>query len=73
MRGSQGSSRGDTWGGGTFDDLCDSIFSLSIILQLMMISIFFFFCFFNISILEDSVEALSGTKNLQSIAFTIKN
>ena len=59
-------------GGGTFDDLCDSIFSLSIILQLMMISIFFF-CFFNISILEDSVEAFSGTKNLKSIAFTIKN
>ena len=60
-------------GGGTFDDLCDSIFSLSIILQLMMISIFFSFCFFNISILEDSVEAFSGTKNLKSIAFTIKN
>ena len=44
LRGSQGSSRGDTWGG-TFDDLCDSIFSLSIILQLMMISIFFLLLF----------------------------
>ena len=38
-------SKSDHSGGGTFDDLCDSIFSLSIILQLMMISIFFPFAF----------------------------
>ena len=72
LRGSQGSSRGDTWGGGPL-----MIFVIVFFLSLLYCNwwwfLFFSFCFFNISILEDSVEAFSGTKNLKSIAFTIKN